>query len=44
MMRLVEPTGEVSVFREHSNNSNGNAVDNQGRLRAPYAPRDPNRD
>ena len=32
MMRFVEPTGEVSVFREHSNNSNGNTVDNQGRL------------
>ncbi len=32
MLRLVEPSGEVSVFREPSNNSNGNAVDNQGRL------------
>src|SRR3954469_1129906 len=32
MLRLVEPSGEVSVFREHSNNSNGNTVDNQGRL------------
>src|ERR1700682_6771731 len=32
MMRLVEPSGEVSVFRESSNNSNGNNVDNQGRL------------
>jgi gluconolactonase len=32
MMRLVEPSGEVSIFREHSNNSNGNTVDNQGRL------------
>jgi len=32
MMRLVEPSHEVSVFREHSNNSNGNTVDNQGRL------------
>ena len=32
MMRLVEPTHEVSVFRERSNNSNGNTVDNQGRL------------
>jgi gluconolactonase len=32
MMRLVEPSGEVSVFRERSNNSNGNTVDNQGRL------------
>jgi gluconolactonase len=32
MMRLVEPSDEVSVFRERSNNSNGNTVDNQGRL------------
>jgi gluconolactonase len=32
MMRLFEPSGEVSVFRERSNNSNGNTVDNQGRL------------
>jgi gluconolactonase len=32
MMRLIEPTHEVSVFRERSNNSNGNTVDNQGRL------------
>ena len=32
MMRFVEPSGEVSVFREMSNNSNGNTVDNQGRL------------
>ena len=32
MMRLVEPSGEVSVFREHSNHSNGNTVDNEGRL------------
>ena len=32
MMRLVEPSDEVSVFRERSNNSNGNSVDNQGRL------------
>ena len=32
MMRLVEPSGDVSVFRERSNNSNGNTVDNQGRL------------
>jgi SMP-30/gluconolaconase/LRE-like protein len=32
MMRLVEPSGEVSVFRERSNNSNGNTVDNQGPL------------
>ena len=32
MMRLVEPGHEVSVFREASNNSNGNTVDNRGRL------------
>ena len=32
MMRYVEPSGEVSVFRERSNNSNGNTVDNHGRL------------
>ena len=32
MMRLVEPSDQVSVFRERSNNSNGNTVDNQGRL------------
>src|SRR5579863_8259251 len=32
MMRLVEPSHEASVFREHSNNSNGNTVDNLGRL------------
>src|SRR3954462_8592918 len=32
MLRLVEPSGEVSIFRERSNNSNGNTVDNQGRL------------
>jgi gluconolactonase len=32
MMRFVEPSGEVSLFRERSNNSNGNSVDNQGRL------------
>ena len=31
-MRYVEPSGEVSLFRERSNNSNGNSVDNQGRL------------
>jgi gluconolactonase len=30
-MRLVEPSDQVSVFREHANNSNGNTVDNQGR-------------
>jgi gluconolactonase len=32
LMPFVEPSGEVSVFRERSNNSNGNTVDNQGRL------------
>ena len=32
MLRYVEPSGEVSLFRERSNNSNGNSVDNQGRL------------
>ena len=32
MLRYVEPSGEVSVFRETSNNSNGNTVDNHGRL------------
>jgi gluconolactonase len=32
MLRLVEPSHEVSVFRERSNNSNGNTVDLQGRL------------
>lgn len=32
MLRLDEPSGHVSVFREASNNSNGNTVDNQGRL------------
>ena len=32
MLRYVEPSGEVSVFREPANNSNGNTVDNQGRL------------
>ncbi len=32
MMRLVEPSHEVSVFRENSNNSNGNTVDRMGRL------------
>ena len=32
MLRYVEPSVEVSVFREPSNNSNGNTVDNQGRL------------
>jgi gluconolactonase len=32
MLPFVEPSGEVSVFRELSNNSNSNTVDNQGRL------------
>jgi len=32
MLRLDEPSGHVSVFRHPSNNSNGNTVDNQGRL------------
>ena len=32
MLRLIEESGDVSVFRQHSNNSNGNTVDNQGRL------------
>ncbi len=32
MLRFTEPSGEVLVFREPSNNSNGNTVDNQGRL------------
>jgi gluconolactonase len=32
MMRLTDPGDQVSVFRERSNNSNGNTVDNQGRL------------
>ena len=32
MMRLTDPGDHVSVFRERSNNSNGNTVDNQGRL------------
>ena len=32
MLRFVEESGEVSVFRQPSNNSNGNTVDNQGRL------------
>ena len=32
MLRYAEPSGEVSVFRAPSNNSNGNTVDNQGRL------------
>jgi gluconolactonase len=32
MMRYDELTGEVSVFRQPSNNSNGNTRDRQGRL------------
>jgi gluconolactonase len=32
MLRYVEPSGHVEVFRDPSNNSNGNTVDNQGRL------------
>jgi len=32
MMRFDETDGSVSVFREPSNNSNGNTVDTQGRL------------
>ncbi|HZZ60902.1 MAG TPA: SMP-30/gluconolactonase/LRE family protein [Roseiarcus sp.] len=32
MLRYTEPSGHVEVFREPSNNSNGNTVDNQGRL------------
>ncbi len=32
MMRFDETSGSVSVFRQPSNNSNGNTVDNQGRL------------
>jgi gluconolactonase len=32
MMRWVEETGEVSVFRSPSNNSNGNTRDGNGRL------------
>ena len=32
IMRLSDPGDVVSVFRERSNNSNGNTVDNQGRL------------
>jgi gluconolactonase len=31
-MRFDETSGNVSVFRSPSNNSNGNTVDNQGRL------------
>ncbi|MBV8440803.1 MAG: SMP-30/gluconolactonase/LRE family protein, partial [Hyphomicrobiales bacterium] len=32
MLRFDEPSGHVSVFRQPSNNSNGNTVDNLGRL------------
>ena len=32
MLRYDETSGAVSVFRQPSNNSNGNTVDNQGRL------------
>ena len=32
MMRWDETDGSVSVFRQPANNSNGNTVDNQGRL------------
>jgi gluconolactonase len=32
MMQYVEATGQVSVFRSHSNFSNGNTRDRQGRL------------
>ena len=32
MMRWVEETGEMGVFRSPSNNSNGNSRDRQGRL------------
>jgi gluconolactonase len=32
MLRYAEPSGHVEVFREPCNNSNGNTVDNQGRL------------
>ncbi|MGE0717099.1 MAG: SMP-30/gluconolactonase/LRE family protein [Alphaproteobacteria bacterium] len=32
IMRWDEPTGRVSVFRQPSNNSNGNTRDRQGRL------------
>jgi gluconolactonase len=32
MLRWDEASGHVSVFRQPSNNSNGNTVDNQGRL------------
>jgi gluconolactonase len=32
MLRWAEDSGQVSVFRAPSNNSNGNTIDNQGRL------------
>ncbi len=32
MLRYDDSSGHVSVFRQPSNNSNGNTVDNQGRL------------
>lgn len=32
MLRFDETSGAVSVFRQPSNNSNGNTVDNQGRM------------
>ena len=32
MLRWIEESGAVSVFRAPSNNSNGNTIDNQGRL------------
>jgi gluconolactonase len=32
MLRYLEPSGHVEVFRTPSNNSNGNTLDNQGRL------------
>jgi gluconolactonase len=32
MLRFDETSGQVAVFRQPSNNSNGNTVDNQGRL------------
>ncbi|WP_438752337.1 SMP-30/gluconolactonase/LRE family protein [Pararhizobium sp. O133] len=32
MLRFDETSGAVSVFRQPSNNSNGNTIDNQGRM------------
>src|SRR5262245_66607982 len=32
LMRFDETDGSVSVFREHSNNANGNTTDHEGRL------------